>query len=208
MSSYIMHICVSDIVKRRLNLTDKFVYGSVLPDVLKGVLLDRNGTHYIEKVVIDGDRRELPNIQRAIDELNIQDNEVRLGYIAHLVEDLIWFNNFIPLYAKDLGEDKIQFLQDNSMHSKEEYKQTMYADYGRSSEHVINKCEVDIHPLLENILKVTQDEQYQKQILDNTWYPLNADVSENIFMTKESIDNYIDVCTKEVERVVLELMGE
>lgn len=96
MSSYIMHMCVSDIVKRKLNLTDKLIYVSILPDVLKTINKDRAGTHYLEKVVIDGDIRNLPVIQRAIDSLDIQDTEIRMGYIAHLVEDLIWFNKYVP----------------------------------------------------------------------------------------------------------------
>ena len=111
MSSYIMHICTSDIVKRKLNLTDKFVYGSALPDILKEISQDRNGTHYIQKVIVNGEKRNLPNIQNAINSLQIEDKEIKMGYIAHLLEDLIWFNEFIPRYAKDLGNTRIQFFR-------------------------------------------------------------------------------------------------
>lgn len=208
MSSYIMHICVSDIVKRKLKLTDKFVYGSILPDNIKGITGDRDGTHYIEHVIVDGDRRSLPNIQRAINELDIQDKEIRLGYIAHLVEDLIWFNDFIPTYAIDLGENKIQYLKDNSIHSTDEYRDSMYADYSRSSDYVVNKSGVDIARLLNSIENIADNEQHKKIILENTQYRTNSNLAENKFMTKESIDKYIEVCTKEVEKVVLELMGE
>lgn len=208
MSSYIMHICVSDIVKRKLKLTDKFVYGSILPDNIKSITGDRAGTHYIDRVIVDGDRRSLPNIQRAINDVDIQDKEIRIGYIAHLVEDFIWFNQFISTYARDLGENKIQYLKDNSIHSTDEYRDVMYADYSRSSDYVVNKCEVNITKLLASIENIAENEHHKKLILDNTLYKVNSNIGENKFMTKESIDKYIEVCTKEVEKVVLELMGE
>ena len=122
MSSYIMHMCISDIVKRKLNLTYKFVYGSILPDVIKSITGDRDITHFIKHVIVDGDRRSLPDLQKAINDLKIEDNEIRIGYIAHLLEDLIWFNDFIPAYAKDFGDNTIQYLKDNSIHTQDEYR--------------------------------------------------------------------------------------
>ncbi len=203
-----MHICVSDIVKRNLNLTDKFVYGSILPDNIKSITGDRDGTHYIERVIVDGDRRSLPNIQQAIEELDIEDKEIRLGYIAHLVEDLIWFNNFIPTYAIDLGDNKIQYIKDDSIHGRDEYRDAMCTDYSNSSSYVVNKCRVDIQKLLSSITNIAEDKRHKELILKNTGCPKDANITNNTFMTKESIDKYIEVCTKEVEKVISSLMGE
>lgn len=203
-----MHICISDIVKRKLNLTDKFVYGSVLPDNIKSITRNRDKTHYINHVTVGKDRRSLPNIQQAIEELDIEDKEVRLGYIAHLVEDLIWFNDFIPSYAIDLGENKIQYIKDNSIHCSDEYRDAMYLDYINSSDYIVNKCGVDIQSLLSCIANIAESEQHKKLILDNTAYPIGTDITNNTFMTKESIDKYIEVCTKEVENIITSLMGE
>ena len=208
MSSYIMHICVSDMVKRKLNLTDKFVYGSILPDNIKKITGNRDKTHYINNVLVGKYRRSLPNIQQAIEELDIEDKEMRLGYIAHLVEDLIWFKYFIPTYAIDLGKNKIQYVKDNSIHMDDEYTSTMYSDYSNSSSYVVNKCGVDIQNLLSSITNLAENDQHKRLILENTGYPKDTDITNNTFMTKESIDKYIEVCTKEVEKVVLELMGE
>ncbi len=208
MSSYIMHICISDIIKRKLNLTDKFVYGSILPDNIKSVTGDRDKTHYIKKVIIDGEKRNLPDIQKAIEEVQIEDKEIRLGYIAHLVEDLIWFNEFIPTYATVWENNKIQYLKDNSVHTNDEYRDTMYLDYSNSSSYVVDKCGVDIQSLLSSIINIAESEQHKKLIIDNTDYPMNVDLTVNTFMTKESIDKYIEVCTKEVEKIITSLMGE
>lgn len=208
MSSYIMHMCISDIVKRKLDLTDKFIYGSVLPDVIKSITGYRDITHYIKHVIVDGDRRSLPDIQKAIKDLKIKDNEIRMGYVAHLVEDLIWFNDFIPMYAIDLGDNKIQYLKDSSMHTDDEYRDDIYSDYTNSSNYVVNKCGVDIQNILSNVAIISNNDTHKKLILENTNYPKETDISQNTFMTKESIDRYIEVCTKEVEKIVLELIGE
>ena len=137
-------MCVSDIVKRKLNLTDKFICGSILPDVLKTINKDRAGTHYLEKVVIDGDIRNLPVIQRAIDSRDIQDTEIRMGYIAHLVEDLIWFNKYVPSYAKKISEDEMRYIVDENVHTLQEFRENMYMDYSNSSEYITKKCNVDM----------------------------------------------------------------
>ena len=208
MASYIMHMCVSDIVKRKLNLTDKFIYGSVLPDILKEITSDRDTTHYIEQITIDGNNRKLPNIQKAIKEVDIKDNEIRLGYIAHLVEDYIWFNDFIPTYAMSLGNGNIKYFKDQSIHSKSEYRDAIYSDYSNSSKYVINKCGVNMQNLLMNIKNIAENEKCKKIILDNTNCVQDENVNKNTFMTKESIDKYIAVCTKEVERIISNLMGE
>lgn len=203
-----MHMCVSDIVKRKLNLTDKFIYGSILPDILKAVNKDRQSTHYLQQVIVDGERRNLPVIDKAVHELDIQDEEVRLGYIAHLVEDLIWFNEYIPKYTKIVGEDQIKYSLDNSIHTKEEFSSDMYSDYSNSSAYVIQKCNVDINKLKFNLKDIICNEQYI-QIMDEwTQYLEDADISKNRFMTKESMDKYIEQTSKEVEKTILELMGE
>ncbi len=194
--------------KKRLNLTDKFVYGSVLPDNIKKITGDRDSTHYINKVIANGDIRELPDIQKAIKELEIEDKEIRLGYIAHLVEDHIWFNDFIPSYAIDLGNNKIQYLKDNSIHTDDEYRETMYSDYSNSSSYVVNRCGVNIQKLLSSLENIAENEQHKELIIDNTRYSINVDLTNNTFMTKESIDKYIEVCTNEVEKVISDLMGE
>jgi len=209
MSSYVMHICVSDIVKRKLNLTDKFVFGAILPDLLKNQGEDRDPTHYIETVVVDGDIRKLPNIQKAIDELVLMDDEIKLGYIAHLVEDLIWFNDFIPTYAKKTEQDgKVIYLKDGTVHDNEEFNQEIYLDYTNSNEYVAKKCDVNIDDMIENLLGIACGQIAMKPLIQNSICPKGLNYRNNKFMTKESIDKYIEVCTKEVEKIILSLMGE
>ena len=208
MSSYIMHMCISDIVKRKLNLTDKFIYGSVLPDILKGLTGDRNKTHYLEKVEVSGEIRNLPNITRAINELDIQNKEIRLGYIAHLVEDLIWFREYIPSYARILPDDKMEYLKQGIICSKEQFNKDIYSDYSNGGAYVIDKCGTNMEALKDSLVELVQDKAELELIFQNTSYGQIEDIDKNVFMTRESIDRYIQECTKEVEKVIVELMGE
>lgn len=106
MGSYLMHLYVSNKVKEKLGLSTKFLYGSVKPDIIKTINNDRQGSHYIKVVNISGEIRELPDISKAIKSvMKLEcDNEIKLGYIAHLVQDYIWFNNYIPRFASKTEE--------------------------------------------------------------------------------------------------------
>lgn len=207
MSSYVMHICISNIVKRKLNLTDKFIYGSVLPDVIKILNNDRQGTHYLKEIVVDGKKRNLPEIDKAIKELNISDKEIKLGYIAHLVEDFIWFNKYLPSFAKKVDENKIVYL-DGSIHTEQEFRNDIYSDYTNSNKYIASKCNTDIEELKTSLETIVMDNSHKKLIHSFLEYMKESDVTKIKLMTKESIDEYIDESAKEVEKIVLELIGE
>ena len=208
MSSYIMHMCVSDIVKRKLNLTDKFIYGSILPDILKMASGDRNGTHFLSKVKVENDDRNLPVIDKAIHELEIEDKEIRLGYIAHLVEDLIWFNDFIPTFAKKVGDRKYQYIRTGEIKESKCFTEDMYSDYEHCGAYVIERTNTDIETIKKNILEYITEERCLNFMLDNTKYTESSDIQNNHFMTKECIDKYIARTTKAVENIMRELIGE
>lgn len=208
MSSYIMHMCVSDVVKRKLNLTDKFIYGSILPDILKMATGDRVGTHFLSKVKIDDYDRNLPVIDKAIHELEIEDKEIRLGYIAHLVEDLIWFNDFIPTFAKKVGDGKYQYVRTGEIKESKYFTEDMYSDYANCGAYVIDSTGTDIETLKKNITEYITEDKCLEFVLDNTNYISSSDIENNHFMTKECIDEYINKTTKAVENIMKELIGE
>ena len=208
MGSYIMHMGVSEIVKKKLKLTDKFILGSILPDNLKSITGDRDSTHYIQKTIVDGEERKLPNITEALNKLDIQDEEIKWGYIAHLVEDLVWFNKYIPTYAKDLGNNKIKYLVDGSIHTADEFRNDIYSDYMNSGSYIVSKCKMDVPSLVTSLNNLTQDKSQMKIILENTKCLETADIYNNKFMNKDSIDSYIECCANEVEKVIVQLMKE
>lgn len=208
MSSYIMHMCISNMVKEKLNLTEKFVYGSILPDVIKMKTGDRTKTHFLSKVKVKDCVRNLPVIDKAVHELEIEDKEIKLGYIAHLVEDLIWFNDFIPTFATKIGDGKYKYLKTGEIKEAKDFTIDMYSEYLNSGAYVITSTNTDIKMLKENVEKCFEDDKCIKFMLDNIKYTKISDISKNNFMTKECIDKYIIRAKKSVEKIVLELMGE
>ena len=208
MSSYIMHMCISQKVKDKLGLTDKFVYGSVLPDIIKSATGDREGTHYIKTIKKDGEIRSLPQVNKAIKNLDIQDKEIRLGYIAHLIEDYIWFNNYIPSYAKKINDEQVLYCYNNTLHTNDEFRDVMYSDYSNSGGYVAKKCNVDIVKLTNNILEQIQGEKEKQILLESVKISSDEDITRNVFMTKDSIAKYIEESTKCVEEKILELLEE
>jgi len=208
MSSYIMHMCVSDIVKRKLNLTDKFIYGSILPDILKMASGDRQGTHYLKEVNIEGAKRNLPVVDKAIKELDIEDKEIRMGYIAHLVEDLIWFNDFIPTFAKKIEAGKYQYITTGEIKESKCFTEDMYSDYSNCGAYVIESTNTDMETLKKNVASYITEDRCLQFMLENTKYANVSDIQNNHFMTKECIDKYIARATKAVENIMLELIGE
>ena len=53
MISLKMHLAISEEVRKELNLSDDFILGSVLPDIIKMIIKDRKKTHFedIEDIV-------------------------------------------------------------------------------------------------------------------------------------------------------------
>lgn len=115
MSSYIMHMYISSIVKRNLKLTDKEIY---------------------------------------------------LGYIAHLIEDLIWFRKYLPTYVNKMKNDKCIYLMDDSIHADEEIRKDIYFDYSNSSQYVVSICKVNVQELIENIANIINNKEHIKVILE------------------------------------------
>lgn len=62
--------------------------------------------------------------------------------------------------------------------------------------------------MLDELTYNINDQEHIKIMLENTKYPKGTSVETNKFMTKESIDKYIIESVEEVEKIVLNLIGE
>lgn len=210
MSSYMMHLCISNKVKEKLNLTNEFLYGSILPDVVKQAGEPRNINHYIERVEINGKERDLPNIQKAIKEVVVGKNkEQELGFIAHLIEDYIWFREYIPAYAEKTQEGKLVYIKDNSIHTSDEFKEDIYSDYTNSNYYV--QCiigEEKVKDIKKQLMDIANPDEYKRIVDEGIRFTPKSDLTNNTFMTKESIDTYIYQATNEVEKVISKLLGD
>ena len=207
MSSYMMHLAISNNVKKKLHLTDNFLYGSILPDILKEEGQDRNINHYIKEEIINGSIRRLPDISKAIEDMNkFQNKEIAMGYIAHLIEDYIWFSVYIPSYVDKINDEEYIYLKDGVRHTGEEFTKTIYSDYTNTNEYALKLMEENLEDL-KNRLKDKTQNNIEKDIIQNGIYVKEGlNIADNILMTKESIDSYIEITTNEVEKLMNKLI--
>lgn len=103
MSSIISHIYISNILKEKYNLNNEFLYGAMLPDVLTVAVnfKTKNTTHYLQHGTLNGNEGDYPDIEKFINEnkLSLPKNLMLQGYLAHLIEDMIWYSISIPNMA-------------------------------------------------------------------------------------------------------------
>ncbi len=208
MGSYLMHIGITEKVRRRLKLSYKFIYGSILPDLVKMETGDRSGTHFLKTFEDKDGIKRLPVIDDAISTLGTDINkEVRLGYIAHLIEDLLWFEKYIPSFATKLEEGKKQYLADNSVHSAEEFSKDIYEDYAKINSYMVKKCELDYEKLKEQLKEIMTDKEF-KFLEQNDIMRDVKEIDTTKVITKDKLDKYIKEAEEKVEAVIKELLGE
>lgn len=207
MSSIIMHLYISHKVGQDLNLSNKFSAGAVLPDLIKIKTKKRDETHYVE--ASKNAPKRLPNLERFLEENKSKLNdEVILGYYAHLIEDKIWFDKYIEKFAKKSDGDSVLYLTDKSIHNGKEFTKDIYSDYGIVDDFLINKNNFD----LDEIGLVIKDElkDYDLDILidENITRPSNLSKDGIKFITPELLNRYIEDSVNEVKKEVMKIIGE
>lgn len=202
MSSLITHVAISEILKEKYSFSDEFILGAVLPDIYKKANYTRDQTHFIIYV----DHKSIPDIDKFCKEYIYNKENIELvtyGYLCHLIQDKIWFKEFIPKYAEVLKKDEsIMYLKDSSIHKESEFSGEIYKDYAYVDEFAIKKYNLDINIIRENIKKYCKDENIN-QIIDNNFiiYPLNKD-RENKFLSIEDYNEYFSRALEECDYVL------
>lgn len=209
MASVLIHICISNIVKEELGLSDKFLAGSIMPDLKKMAGFDRAITHYLKYVVHDGNVMHLPDLDKFIEENTFKLLDFKtLGTYAHLIEDKIWFEKFVGRYIKWHNEDLglVTNLKTGKVYDFDIFSKEIYSDYISVSQKVISKYNLDMNKLSKQIKENLNDEVliscFDKYLNDSN----NKNVSnKRYFLTDEDLDNYISMSTKEVIKRINEL---
>lgn len=99
MPSWIVHLATANEVIKKINIENEnsFFIGNLIPDAERYVIKDfsvyvpYNVSHYSEIQIIDGNKEELPNIEKFIK--NYKDylyNPMVLGYLTHILTDYYW----------------------------------------------------------------------------------------------------------------------
>lgn len=204
MGSLIMHLTVSNIIKEKYNLSDAFLAGSIMPDIYGKCKIPRDLTHFITTEKIDPDLARLPNIKYFINKYSDNlTNDLLLGYLCHLIEDRVWFREFIPKYAKVVSyvDNTILFLNDKTIHNEKEFSEEIYFDYNKIDLYLLNKYNLNINNIKETIKKY-YTEDYSKEALNNYLYKHDViETRDNIFLTENEAEIFIEKSLIDIDKI-------
>jgi hypothetical protein len=202
-----MHIYISQCVQKDLNLSDKFLAGSILPDMIKLKTLDREATHYIKS--IRGTNKRLPDLKKFLKENRDKlDDEIMLGYYAHLIEDKIWFDIYIDSFAKCIDKENILYTKDNTLHSQQEFRRDMYADYVNVDRYIIEKNNMNIDEIRMDIKRQLGKYKLDNIIDENVVFPRSSGNERIRFISQSCLCDYLNQAINEVKKEIKKIIGE
>lgn len=212
MGSLIMHASVGEILKKKYKLSDRFMFGQLLPDLLKLSGKSRDETHYIKEYIEDSTFKKLPDILAfKEDNKEVLKNEEKLGYLCHLIEDKIWFSEYIPRYAKNDANDTDLVIYSNEYFTskpKENFVSHLYQDYQNINGYLIGKYNIDTKVIVKMAKEVTDDEEFIKKIKSfSALTNKNMDIDkENTFIMKEDLNGFINdsvrIATMQIDKIL------
>lgn len=204
MSSIISHIYMGNILKEKYNLNNEFLYGSIMPDVLTRTIDGQNKviTHYLRHGILYGSEGDYPDIERFLNENKyiLPNSKMMQGYVAHLIEDMLWFSVYIPSIATK-SDGKIIFNKDNSIHTDSEFKSTIYSDYPLIDRYLLKKSNLNILKLREEFLSFTDDNKLKDSIKDN-FKLFDIQEKELILLSIDKFEEYMERAINKVSLVL------
>ena len=205
MSSIISHVYIGNILKEEYNLGDEFLYGSILPDMLAKSInaQTREMTHYLRHGILYGVEGDFPDVERYINENKdlLPRSKMLQGYLAHLIEDMLWFSVYLPKIAVHKDNNTFILKKNNSIHSNDEFWKIMYSDYTIMDKHLLNKSNINIEELRAEFLQITEDENLRNTINEN-FKQFETKRKSLIFLSKEIFEKYIKASLEKVSLVL------
>ena len=171
MSSIISHVYIGKILKDKYNLGNEFLYGSILPDMLaKSTETEtRELTHHLRHGILYGNEGDFPDIEKFISDNNkiLPNSQMMQGYLAHLIEDMLWFSVYMPKIVLKYDKDTYILKKDSSFVKKIDFWNDLYSDYSVLDTRLIKKLNINFDELKEEFLRITDDANLKKAISNN-----------------------------------------
>lgn len=211
MSSFKMHLVISKNIQKKLNFGNEFLLGALLPDLYKLLYHDREKTHFENA----DEYEHLPNIENFCKKYLETKSEIKYGYLSHLIEDKIWFHEYIfKKYVLKENDEKYIYKKDFSKHTFEEYLNDMYTDYSIIDEYIKEVEKIDVYRIAEELKECAKRIQIVdwKEIVDKIDEVFIKDYkkeninSERTFISTEDYNEYIQKSTDEVIKVISKYM--
>lgn len=214
MGSLIMHLYISEQIRKKYNFGTSFLVGAILPDIKKINGENRNKTHYIVERRKDRIVSRLPEVDNYIAESKKENNkELRYGYVSHLIQDNIWFKEFIPKFGEEIGVNSFNdeifvFPNENKkiIRSREEFLDRIYSDYKvfnfRIKEQFGRMDTLEIQKLVNNYTNLC-DEAKQKM---NEYLEFDEKQGSTFFIDDNLIRDYFNKCIEENSKKIEKMM--
>lgn len=211
MSSIISHVYISNILKEKYKLGDEFLYGAILPDILHKAIpaQRREMTHYLRHGILYGSEGDYPDIERFIIENTeiLPKSQMMQGYLAHLIEDMLWFSIYIPRMTIEKDKKTIIYKKDNSVHTDDEFRNDIYSDYTIMDRYLLKKTDLNIEKLQKEFLAISDDINLKSTIKEN--FKLFDLRNEHlILISLDMLEEYIKAATEKVNIVLDKIYGE
>lgn len=205
MSSIISHVYISNILKEKYKLGDEFLYGAILPDILHKAIpaQRREMTHYLRHGILYGSEGDYPDIERFIIENTeiLPKSQMMQGYLAHLIEDMLWFSIYIPRMTIEKDKKTIIYKKDNSVHTDDEFRNDIYSDYTIIDRYLLKKTNLNIEKLQKEFLEISDDINLKNTIKDN--FKLFDLRNENLILVSfDMLEEYINASLEKVSIVL------
>ena len=202
MSSIISHVYISNILKEKYKLGDEFLYGAILPDILHKAIpaQRREMTHYLRHGILYGSEGNYPDIERFIIENTeiLPKSQMMQGYLAHLIEDMLWFSIYIPRMTIEKDKKTIIYKKDNSVHTDDEFRNDIYSDYTIMDRYLLD---LNIEKLQKEFLAISDDINLKSTIKEN--FKLFDLRGENlILISLDMLEEYISASLEKVSLVL------
>ena len=205
MSSIISHVYISNILKEKYKLGDEFLYGAILPDILHKAIpaQRREMTHYLRHGILYGSEGNYPDIERFIIENTeiLPKSQMMQGYLAHLIEDMLWFSIYIPRMTIEKDKKTIIYKKDNSVHTDDEFRNDIYSDYTIMDRYLLKKTNLNLDELQREFLAISDDIDLKNTIKDNfKLFDLRND--SLILISFDMLEEYIKASLEKVSIVL------
>lgn len=141
MASALIHMIVAKKVNEKLNLDVRsYLLGSIAPDIAKMVGSERMISHFTGDSDIS-----TPNIKEFLKKYRSEmDKPFEVGYLVHLLTDVLWFDEFLPNFLIETQNTIIDKEGNKVKFTNEEIKELIYNDYTNLNEQLLDYYNFDL----------------------------------------------------------------
>ena len=204
MASSIMHLAIAGKINKKINKSNKMLFGSIAPDIEKIVYKTKDKSHFLFG------NEDLPDLKKFLIKYrkNLSDDFV-LGYYIHLYTDYLWQKYFI---TEINNNDKLLILDGNYIDvTNDEYAKMIYNDYTSLDIQIIEKYNLNLNFIYEELPKfdnkideIEEDKLYLliERIKNNVKNSKRVDeIVFNIDNIEQFIDTSCNIIISEIEKL-------